>query len=387
MKVICWYPALTDHQSFTVEQLKKKLDGNLDIYVFSHLHKARLKQGWKSSHADNSKKKVISGFAGIKATLKVFNCEKNVIHIFGSPFENLRIIAALILAILYKHKIYLISEPYSFIEAGYLNDHFGLLNKLKQKLRPYIYSWYLLFLRKHLQGVFAISQLAILQYKKLGVPEEKIFPFGYFVPEVVDDGGHIELCKNLSEDKLNIVFVGNLIQRKGLDLLLDAVDRVNSKDLRLVLTVYGSGDVSKFNFDGVSKIYGGSIPFGNAQSVIHKYDFLVLPSRYDGWGVVVNESIMANVPVLASDMVGAAPMLNKWNCGLTFDSCNEDDLYQKLLNLMDADLCNQLKKNTKKLKKYLTPQFAANYMSQVLLDRHTINKNKPEFPCYDFYYE
>lgn len=384
MKVICWYPALTDHQSFTIEELKNKLNGNLDIYVFSHLHEARLKQGWKSSHADNFEKKVISGFGGIKTILKIFNCEKDVIHIFGSPFENLRIIATLILAILYKHKVYLISEPYSFIDAGYLNDQFGLLNKLKHKLRPYIYKLYLLLLRKNLQGVFAISQLAISQYKKLGVPEEKIFPFGYFVPEVVGNKGNIEFCKRTYEDKVHIVFVGNLILRKGLDLLLDAVDRVNSKELRLVLTVYGSGDVSRFNFDGVSKIHGGSIPFGNAQSVIHKYDFLVLPSRFDGWGVVVNESIMANVPVLASHMVGAASMLSKWNCGLIFDSTKADDLDQKILNLMDVDISEQLRKNTRKLKKSLSPQFAGNYMYQILSGSYT---TKPKFPCYDFYYE
>ena len=34
-------------------------------------------------------------------------------------------------------------------------------------------------------------------------------------------------------------------------------------------------------------------------------DVFVLPSRYDGWGVVVNQAIGAGLPVICSDMVGA----------------------------------------------------------------------------------
>ena len=189
--------------------------------------------------------------------------------------------------------------------------------------------------------------------------------------------------KNKSEYKVHAVFVGNLISIKGLDLLIDAVNRININEKRLALSVYGSGDASKFKFDDDSVVYRGVIPFGKAQSVIHRYDFLVLPSRYDGWGVVVNESVMAAVPVLASHMVGAGTMLTKWNCGLVFDLDRAGDLDQQLLNFMDIDLRKQLKANTEKLKKYLTPKFAANYMYQIFLSRRRANQVRPEFPCYD----
>ena len=34
-------------------------------------------------------------------------------------------------------------------------------------------------------------------------------------------------------------------------------------------------------------------------------DVFVLPSRYDGWGVVVNQALGAGLPILCSDQVGA----------------------------------------------------------------------------------
>jgi glycosyltransferase involved in cell wall biosynthesis len=383
MKVICWYPALTDHQSFTIEELKIKLHGKLDIYVFSHIHKGRLKQNWFRSHAGKSKKNVISGFFGFKTILKAFNNDRNAIHVFGSPFENFKIIATLFLAVFLKKDIYLISEPYSSVGHGYLDDQFHYLSEVKKRLRPYIYKFYGMFLCKNLAGVFAISKSAILQYRQLGVAPQKIFPFGYFVSEVHSEEKSIKSPVNKSEYKVHAVFVGNLISRKGLDLLIEAVNKVNFKEKRLLLTVYGSGDVSKFNFNGESIVYRGVIPFGKAQSFISKYDFLVLPSRFDGWGVVVNESLMAAVPVLASHMVGAGTILTKWNCGLVFDLNKAGDLDQKLLNLMDIGLRKQLKDNTKKLKKYLTPKFAANYMYQIFSNSRHGNKFRPEFPCYD----
>src|SRR5512134_3369011 len=34
-------------------------------------------------------------------------------------------------------------------------------------------------------------------------------------------------------------------------------------------------------------------------------DVFVLPSRYDGWGVVVNQAVAAGLPVICSNQVGA----------------------------------------------------------------------------------
>jgi glycosyltransferase involved in cell wall biosynthesis len=38
-------------------------------------------------------------------------------------------------------------------------------------------------------------------------------------------------------------------------------------------------------------------------------DILILPSHWDGWGAVVNEALMAGVPVICSDFCGAADLI------------------------------------------------------------------------------
>lgn len=61
-----------------------------------------------------------------------------------------------------------------------------------------------------------------------------------------------------------------------------------------------------------------------------KIDLLVLPSGYgETWGLVVNEALEFNNPVIVSDMVGSSVDLCKEN-GYIFECNNIEDLTKKL---------------------------------------------------------
>ena len=51
--------------------------------------------------------------------------------------------------------------------------------------------------------------------------------------------------------------------------------------------------------------YAGFQPPEELPRFFAQADVFILPSRYDGWGVVVNQAIGAGLPVICSDMVGA----------------------------------------------------------------------------------
>jgi glycosyltransferase involved in cell wall biosynthesis len=52
--------------------------------------------------------------------------------------------------------------------------------------------------------------------------------------------------------------------------------------------------------------YAGFQPPDALPQFFAQADVFVLPSRYDGWGVVVNQALGAGLPIIASDQVGAA---------------------------------------------------------------------------------
>ena len=109
-------------------------------------------------------------------------CEhKDDVHVIASPFDRPLIMFALWLAVMRGLHVYLISEPYSPTSAGYFGDDNRWMNVAKAKCRPLVYACYGRLLRNKVRGVFAISPLAVRQYRNIGFAPEKIFPFGYFV--------------------------------------------------------------------------------------------------------------------------------------------------------------------------------------------------------------
>ncbi len=56
--------------------------------------------------------------------------------------------------------------------------------------------------------------------------------------------------------------------------------------------------------------YYCGLPNEDVLGLIKGSDLLVLPSRWDGWGAVVNEALMCGVPVACSDRCGAADLLD-----------------------------------------------------------------------------
>jgi glycosyltransferase involved in cell wall biosynthesis len=51
------------------------------------------------------------------------------------------------------------------------------------------------------------------------------------------------------------------------------------------------------------------LAYAEAMDALRHYDLLVIPSRHDGWGAVVNEALQRGVPVIATDEVGAHDLL------------------------------------------------------------------------------
>lgn len=365
-KIISWQPVLTDHQAYTYQALELISGNKLIAYIAETENLIRRSQGWTETKVSSVTRILISQKSFLTFCFKALLKHRNDIHFFASPFQEPKLIACLFFARILGLKFYLISEPYSPIKDGYLDDERSYLNAVKAYLRPFIYRLYGLILRGGTSGIFTISKLAYDQYLSHGFPKEMLFPFGYFIPRVTQFDAE---NKSPSEKTigLKIVYVGALIRRKGLDVLQDAICNLQKMGYTVSLDIYGAGDedlVSR-NFDFIA--YKGLIPFGSAQNVIAHYDLLVLPSRYDGWGVVINEAVCSNVPVIYSDSVGAGEVVKHFGAGLSFSSGNSSSLSSVLMDLIDdPNLLSALRDKANDAADALQPEVAARYMLDVL---------------------
>ncbi|MEN9369042.1 MAG: hypothetical protein RL489_3400 [Pseudomonadota bacterium] len=365
-RIIAWQPVLTDHQAFTYQELSRQSGLPVQVQVARLEDETRRAQGWTDTRVTGVERQLIPARGFLRHGMRLLLENRDQIHVFGSAFENPRMMLLLWAATRLRLECYIISEPYSPVSFGYFGDRLAWRERLKTWLRPRLYRGYMLALRGGLKGIFTISRLAAQQYAAAGMPADRLFPFGYFVPAepVEQPQAAVSVA---SGQRLHLVFVGSLIARKGLSTLIGAVRRAIASGADLQLDVYGPGDPAGFDFDGERVRYAGRIPFGGTQQRLPGHDLLVLPSHYDGWGVVVNEALCAGVPVLCSDQVGARVLVETFGAGQVFARGDEQALADLLVTLANRpERLQAMKSACAAAAEAIQPARAAAYMLEVL---------------------
>lgn len=136
---------------------------------------------------------------------------------------------------------------------------------------------------------------------------------------------------NWDENKINLLFVGRLDRQKGLDLFLDVYDKMKLENMHLY--VIGTS-VLDDNLPKSTKhvTYLGWVDNKNIDAYYQACDVVIIPSRWEGFGLVAIEAMRNLKPVIASN-VGALPELIKNNInGYIFDIKNDKSLKEILLN-------------------------------------------------------
>ena len=362
-KIITWQPILTDHQSYTLNAFAELSGLELEVNVSKLEDVDRIKQGWRNSDIYGVERNLIPRIGFLKYGIKKLIKNKEEIHIFCNSFGDKRFFILLLIAAIFNLHVYVISEPYSNVAYGYQSDEPYWKSRGKLILRPYLYRLYVLLLRAGLKGVFAISDLALNQFISAGMPENKLFPFGYFVPTITSDYSDAAVLDDRLKAPIRIAFVGNLIERKGITQLIEVVNEAIAGGIDLELSVFGPGCPENLSFESDRVRYLGAIPFGRTQHELVKFDLLALPSFYDGWGVVVNEALCAGIPVVCSDNVGASVLIRKFSAGLIFPAGDKKSLLSIFDHLwQNPSALRVLKANCSNARYWIQPCIAGDYM-------------------------
>lgn len=112
-----------------------------------------------------------------------------------------------------------------------------------------------------------------------------------------------------------VLHVGQLIERKGVGLLLEAAAKLQQQGYEFSLLFVGGGRDKKTLEHRAQAVGLKNVHFQPAQppdkmpSVYRSADLVVFPTLEDVWGFVANEAILSGIPVLCSKYAGCAPEL------------------------------------------------------------------------------
>lgn len=119
------------------------------------------------------------------------------------------------------------------------------------------------------------------------------------------------LMKNEIFNKNIIFFAGRLIESKGLNFLIDSIDKYKSNldNSNFIVVIAGKGphfknlqfQCQRYKLTHLVKFIG-DLPFCNIIKIYHKSKIFILPSISEGFPTTVLEAMYFGIPVIATDI-------------------------------------------------------------------------------------
>lgn len=361
MKFIFWQNAISIHQSSFLENLAQSCE--VILIVEKEQSQTRLSQGWHRPEMRGVRIIVAPNLEEIKLLL---SSNLSSWHFFSGIYANKMVKTALMIAVNHNMKVAVIAE--AFREDGYL----GFLRKLRN-------LWYCIKLRKKIKLFLPIGDLAVNQYSSIGYPNKIMFEWAYYTDREEDMTKHSDNDSNLPD----IIYVGQLIPRKNVINLVRLLSKHSSNfnSFKIIGTGELEDDIKEI-IKPVSNIFlcGAKSNF-DVQDELSVSDFLILPSIFDGWGAVVNESLMAGTPALVSSNCGATSLLKEKYRGESF---NLDD--QSLEEVITKWIKKGKTSNEQRSKivkwsiKNISGVAASSYFKDIVDFKENITSQKPLAP-------
>ena len=300
-RIVFWEPNLSPHKSDLIGALVDITTDAFDIIVCADqgLLPDRTQLGWTPPSGRGPAPIVAPTSAQIDALIE--DSPADTLHIVSGIRHIPMIVAVLSSIRRHRARFALMSEPRA--SEGWAG------------LARYLQSWLTEgWIRQNAEFVLAIGRHGPAWFRRVGYPRERLFPFAYFVAPHRMKCAALPCCA-----ATRVVYVGRLVADKGISDIVEAIDSLGA-DARL--TVVGDGPerdrlMMRCRELKLATEFLGVLPMREVAPLLAAQDVLVLASTTsnDGWGVVVNEALLAGTAVIASERAGASIMLSDARLG------------------------------------------------------------------------
>lgn len=211
--------------------------------------------------------------------------------------------------------------------SGFLN--IGTFHAFHSKPRGYGLAKFILRKWvKHLYGRIAVSEPARKFVSRHFPGDYRIIPNGIDTEQFSPS---VRPMAHLADGKLNILFVGRLEKRKGLDYLLKAFALLKKDypEARLVVVGPGKRLLNKYQQmierqDIKDVVFTGYVPYQELPRYYRSAHVFCAPALgEESFGIVLLEAMACGRPIVASNIEGYASLISHGNEGLLVPPKNE----------------------------------------------------------------
>ena len=196
-----------------------------------------------------------------------------------------------------------------------------------------------------------IQRLFGLPFEKINVVPNGITPTNFSGIERDYDFRR----KYASDNEKIILFAGRLVYEKGIQNLIAAMPKILSSYNDAKLIICGRGGMidelrAQVDHLGIgNKVYfAGYMDHKSLMKMYKCADISVFPSTYEPFGIVALEAMLAEVPVVVSDVGGLNEIVNHGVNGMKSYAGNPNSIADSILTLLyNPELCANVTKRAK----------------------------------------
>ena len=221
-----------------------------------------------------------------------------------------------------------LNKPWCFWGERPGFKHSGLLGKIYRR-------WKLAKLDRSSTAIWGVGTWGVEGYRQEFGDRRLYFNLPYFSD--LSRFATSSAITNISNNNQRVfLYSGALIKRKGVDLLASAFCRLAEQFKHIRLHLVGEGELRPSLEHKLTKYqqqvkFFGFQPWNKLPYYYQQANILCVPSRYDGWGLVVPEGLAAGLPVIATKRTGAAiDLIKDGSNGWLIDANNSESLYQAM---------------------------------------------------------
>lgn len=208
-------------------------------------------------------------------------------------------------------------KPFVMVDEFLVTDYYRSRRKLAYALNIFVRKW----LYPHVDAFVLWNDLAKQFVTRIGVPSNKVF----YGPQILsgDEGGFRRQPGEITGPEIlfsagteiNILYVGNLVDSKGVKYLIEAVQSFPDTNFRL--WIVGDGNI-KSRLENIASgdmrvVFYGHLQGAEKRKLFKNAHIFVLPTLHEPWGFVVNEALEWGLPVITTSAAGCAKFLVKDN--------------------------------------------------------------------------
>ncbi|RWY57332.1 glycosyltransferase family 4 protein [Mucilaginibacter gilvus] len=272
---------------------------------------------------------------------------------------------------LYKRNSVPIAVRVSTTFTQIMNDHYPF----KSRGMDLIARMELIFIKKSRHLVTHAQNHALELEQLFGINHSRfqIIPHGVNLPTDIP-------VKTVKPGPVQILFVGRLEYRKGIDVLLAAIPLVLKTNPDIQFNIIGADTGNEYQNRFIADTdtgilqkvtFSGKVDNDALQQAYYNADIFVAPSRYESFGLIFIEAMSYGKPVIGCDAGGMPEIITDNYNGLFALPGDAQSLAEKLILLIEnTSLRDELGSNALKTvqEKFTVAQLAAsslNYYQQI----------------------